>query len=921
MNNLFKIILTVVILLGCKSSYSAPSFIENKGQWNNQVLFAVRIKGLNAWILKDKIVFDFYQSSRHETQTYRKGHVVEMNLLNANTEAHAMPKKQLSGLHNYIIGNDPFAWKSNARLFEEVVIEEIYPGIAIRYYIELGYLRYDFILQPGADPSQIAFQINGCAAKVEQKSNTLIFDTQVGKISQIDLFTYQTNLGKKKSLKSEFQLKGSILKIDVEGYNPSASMVIDPLIFSTFIGGEAFENLYDMKSDSNGNLVVCGTSPGFGFPTTVGAYSETAQTGGDDAFISKLSADGSQLIFSTFFGGTSQELCQGLALDANDNIYIVGTTGSNNLPVTEGSYDETYNTDGFSSNFDIFVTKLNSSGTALIYSTYLGDNGMDFGRSIAIDPAGNAYIAGSSKSFNFPTTSGAFDVSYNGAGWNNVVVSKLNASGSDLIYSTYVGGSSGDDATKIALGPDGSAFVTGTAFSANFPTTPGSIKPVKTGNRDAFVFRLNPEGSALVYSTFIGGNDLDDGYSLTVDSDNNAYVTGLTISADYPVTQGVFNSVAGNGENVFISKINPSGSQFLFSGLMGGNNRDVGHNIALSSDNYILLCGETNSATFQVTSNAHMSTLQGIHDAFVAKISLDGSNLIYSSYFGGTSYEIAHVILNDGSDKLIIAGVTGGANFPTTTGAFDNSFNSGNDPFISKISLNCQPVGLNATTNSPVCAGQTLTLSGLPVGMVSYSWSGPNNYSNNNQNATINNASAANSGQYTFTTIDSDGCEGTLNLAVEVIEINPNIIQEGLNLTALQQGAQYQWLNCTDAFSTITNAQGQNLLNPGSGSFAVEITLQGCVDTSDCQIITDLLDLSSNDHLIYPNPANDWISLKHLQGNTQLKIFDIHGRLCKSTSIATDSYMLDISELNPGLYLIQMETLGNQQMYPLIKIN
>ena len=920
MNKLFKIILTIAILLGFKSSYSAPSFIENKGQWDNQVLFAVRIKGLNAWILRDKIVLDFHQSSRRETQTFRKGHVVEMNLVNASTEAYAIPQKQLSGLHNYFIGDNPSAWKSNVRIFEEVVIEEVYPGIAIRYYIEQGYLRYDFILQPGGDPSLIAFQIKGCNAKVERKSNTLIFDTQIGKISQKDLLTYQTNLGKKKSLKSEFQLKGDILRINVEGYNPSASMVIDPLIFSTFIGGEAFESLYDMKKDSDGNLVVCGTSPGFGFPTTLGAYSETAQTGGDDAFISKLSADGSQLIFSTFFGGTSQELCQGLALDNNDDIYIVGTTGSNNLPVTEGSYDETYNTDGFSSNSDIFVTKLNSSGTALIYSTYLGDNGMDFGRSIAIDPIGNAYIAGSSKSFNFPTTSGAFDVSYNGAGWNNVVVSKLNASGSDLIYSTYVGGSSGDDATKIALGPDGSAFVTGTAFSANFPTTPGSIKPVKTGNRDAFVFRLNPEGSALVYSTFIGGNDLDDGYSLTVDSDNNAYVTGLTISADYSVTQGVFNSVAGNGENVFISKINPSGSQFLFSGLMGGNNRDVGHNIALSSDNHILLCGETNSANFQVTSNAHMSTLQGIHDTFVAKISLDGSNLIYSSYFGGTSYETAHVILNDGSDKLIIAGVTGGGNFPTTMGAFDNSFNSGNDPFISKISLNCQPVGLNATTNSPVCAGQDLILSGLPSGMVSYSWSGPGKYFNTNQNATINNVSTDYNGQYTFTAIDSDGCEGTISLSVEVVEINPNIIQDGPNLTALQQGAQYQWLNCSDAFSAITDAQGQDLPNPGSGSFAVEITLQGCVDTSDCLIITDLLELSNNDLLIYPNPAKNWIGLKNLQGNTQLTIFDIHGRLCKNTSIEADSFILDISELNPGMYLIQLETSRIQQVYPLIKL-
>lgn len=914
MNKLYRITLTILMLIGWKFSSSAPYFIENKGQWENQILFSVRMKGLNAWILKDKIVFDFYQSIQSSENSFRKGHVVEMTLVNANDEALAIPQKQLSGVHNYFMGNNPNAWKSNVRLFEEVVIEEVYPGIAIRYYLDRGYLKYDFILKPGADPSLIAFQITGCNAKVERKSNSLVLNTQLGEIRQKDLLTYQTYQGKTKLLESTFQLKDDIMKIDVKGRDTLAPMVIDPLIFSTFIGGEAFENLYDMTKDANGNIVFCGGAGGFGFPTTPGAYSTTAQ-GSEDAYVTKLSADGSELIFSTFFGGTNQDYSQGVALDANDNAYIIGTTGSNNLPVTQGAFDETYNTDGFSNNTDMFITKFNASGSSLVYSTYLGDNGMDFGRSIAVDANGNAYVTGSSKSFDFPTTTGAFDESYNGQGWNNVIVSKFNSTGSSLVYSTYVGGFAGDDATKIALGSDGSAFVTGTAYSPNFPTTPGSIKPVKSDNRDGFVFRLNPSGSALIYSTFIGGNDIDDGYSLIVDEQNNAYVTGLTISPDFPVTTGVFSSTAGNGENVFICKINPSGSAFEFSGLMGGNNRDVGHAISLGSDNTILLCGETNSLNFQVTSNAHLSSFQGIADAFIAKISQDGSELIYSSYFGGNSVEIAKAILDDGSDKIIIGGVTGGGDFPVTNGSFDNTFNTGNDPFISKISLLCQPVGLNASSNSPVCAGQDLALSGLPAGMVSYQWVGPDNFISQNQNSTVNNVNESNGGTYQLTVVDADGCEGTVSLEIEVITINNGIIQNEQGLTAIQEGSQYQWLNCENGFSQILNAQGQDLPSPGVGSFAVEINLQGCADTSDCVTIIGLDDITGNQPLIYPNPAIDWVGFKQLLGNTQLKMFDVHGRLLKNTTITTDSFQMDISDLTPGLYFIQLETSTSQLVH------
>jgi hypothetical protein len=310
-----------------------------------------------------------------------------------------------------------------------------------------------------------------------------------------------------------------------------------------------------------------------------------------------------------------------------------------------------------------------------------------------------------------------------------------------------------------------------------------------------------------------------------------------------------------------------------------------------------------------------MASYQGTGDAFVAKISQDGSELIYSSYFGGNSVEIARDILDDGSDKIIVGGVTGGGNFPVTNGSFDSTFNSGSDPFVSKISLTCQPVGLNASSNSPVCAGQDLVLSGLPAGMVSYQWAGPDNFVSQNQNSTVNNVNESNGGTYQLTVVDADGCEGTVSLDIEVIAINNGIIQDELGLTAVQEGAQYQSLNCENAFAPITNAQGQNFPSPEVGSFAVEINLQGCVDTSDCVMIIGLDDISGNQLLIYPNPANDWIGLKQSKGIIQLKMFDVNGRLLKNSIITTESFQMDISDLTPGLCMIQLETSTSQLIH------
>jgi len=897
------ILISFLLLISLTESSAKNYFIENKGQWNQDVLFATRIKGMNAWIKKDGLVFDFYKIHGTNEQSFRKGHVVAMDLVNAQAAAFPKPLRQMKGYHNYFIGKNAAQWQSNVRLFEEVIVEDVYPGISIRYYYEDGFMRYDFILKPGADPSHIAFQMKGCKAEIDSLSNVLVLNTQIGEIRQKDLFTYQVIDGKKQELKSSFSMHKGIINIHVQDYHANAEIIIDPVIFSTFIGGERFDNLWDMKRDADGNWVFCGTTPGFGYPTTTGAYSTQVEGNGDDAFLSKLSADGTQMLFSTFFGGDMQELCQGLAIDNSGNILIVGSTSSANLPITAGAISETLNLGGTSQESDVFVAKFNAAATSLIYATYLGGNQTEVGRAIAVDDDGNAYVTGLTSSFSFPTTSGAFSTNYSSE--VDAFVSKINPSGTQLLYSTFVGGSSTEEVRKIAIGPDRSAFVIGTTFSFNFPTTPGAIKTSLSGNRDAFVFRLNPAGSAMIYSTFIGGNDLEDGNAICLDEQNNAYVTGMTRSDNFPVTANVFNGNFGGGEDVFISKINPNGTAFQFSALLSGNSRDIGHAIALGGDNTLLLTGETDSDNFQITPDAHSTALLGSNDVFIAKIALDGSSLIYNTYFGGSSAEIGYAIFDDGPDKLIVGGGTNSQNFPTSTGAFDDSHNGFTDAFISKISLICQPSGFNATSNSPVCAGQDLVLSGLPAGMVSYAWSGPGNYSNSNQNASISNANSANSGTYTFTAVDNDGCEGSITLNVQVTEINLQVIQNENALVAQQAGALYQWLDCNQNLGAIADAQGQSFTLDGLGSYAVEISLQGCKDTTECFVVTGLKDIISNRFLLYPNPAESMLNIK-MDGNalSSYVIYDASGRTIQA---GITNNQLDISNLKPGLYTLQLQ--------------
>ena len=385
------------------------------------------------------------------------------------------------------------------------------------------------------------------------------------------------------------------------------------LEYSTYLGGSGVDQGYGIAVDSAGNAYVTGSTESTNFPTA-NAFQNTFG-GGGDAFVTKLNAAGSALVYSTYLGGSDGDFGAGIAVDSAGNAYVTGVTDSTDFP-TANALQNT-NSGGIA---DVFVTKLNAAGSALAYSTYLGGSDFDSEPNIAVDSAGNVYVTGHTESTNFPTAN-AFQ-STSGGGGGDAFVTKLNAAGSALVYSTYLGGSEAEFGGGIAADSAGNAYVTGTTDSDNFPTA-NALQPTSGGGTgladgDAFVTKLNAAGSALVYSTYLGGSDFDYGGGIAVDSAGNAYVTGVTDSDNFPTANAFQSCTYGSNQDVFVTKLNAAGSALVYSTYLGGSLFEDSGDIAVDSAGNAYVTGSTYSTNFP-TANALQSTSGGDRDVFVAE--------------------------------------------------------------------------------------------------------------------------------------------------------------------------------------------------------------------------------------------------------------------------------------------------------------
>jgi len=364
---------------------------------------------------------------------------------------------------------------------------------------------------------------------------------------------------------------------------------------------------------------VVGVASSPDYPVTAGAFQPTLR-GSQNAFASKLNATGTSLLYSTYLGGSSSDGAAGVVLDGSGAVFITGSASSADFPTTAGAFQTTL--PGATA---AFVSKLNSSASALDYSTYLGGGAYDWGNGIALDSAGDAFITGETNSSNYPVTAGAFQTVEGGAYVENAFVSKLNSSGSALVYSTYIGGSTGDYGSAIAVDSAGAAYITGQAQSPNYPVTAGAFQRTLAGTTNAFASKLNPAGSALAYSTFLGGSGSDFGAAIAVDGSGEAVLTGGTTSANFPTVSALQASYGGN-EDAFVTKVSPSGGSLAWSTYLGGSDVDQGAGIAVDGAGNCYVAGATRSSNFPTTPGSLQSSGSGGSDAFLVRIN-DGTGL------------------------------------------------------------------------------------------------------------------------------------------------------------------------------------------------------------------------------------------------------------------------------------------------------
>ena len=611
-----------------------------------------------------------------------KAAVVRIRLEHATGKTKVSGIDELAGKSNYFIGNDSAQWRRDIPTFGGVKYQGIYSGVDLIYYGNQRQLEYDFVVAPGADPRQIELSFAGANRLRLDAAGNLVVSIAGGEIVEHTPVIYQDIEGIRQRVTGGYELRsGHTVGFKLAAYDHREQLTIDPslvyatylggsdadggagiavdssgnayitgdtlstnfptagalqttygggrdafvaklnasgtaLIYSTYLGGSDLDAGHLIAVDSLGNAYITGLTRSSDFPTTAGAL-QTTSGGGFDAFISKLNSSGSALIYSTYLGGSNDDVGFGIAVDTLGNAYVNGYTFSSNFPTTVGALQTT-----FGGVRDAFVSKVNSSGSALIYSTFMGGSNDDVGASIVVDSIGNAYVNGYTNSIDFPTTAGAFQTTL-GGGYDQYI-SKLNSSGSALIYSTYLGGSGSEQAqVGIAVDSSGNAYVAGGTQSTNFPTTPGALQTAFGGGADdAFVSKLNSSGSALIYSTYLGGSNVDVGEGIALDSSGNAFVTGYTNSSDFPTTAGAPQTTIGGGFDVFVSTLNSNGSALIFSTYMGGSNDEfIGPSPAVDSSGNAYVTGSTASSDFPTTAGAFQTTFGGgSGDAFIAKI-------------------------------------------------------------------------------------------------------------------------------------------------------------------------------------------------------------------------------------------------------------------------------------------------------------
>lgn len=728
-----RLVFTIIIILcGVLGNYiraqvnSSIIFIENKGQWPDEVKFYAEIPGGMLFIENNTLTYSFDDPDQAENRTHNSHinrdkqiqesldhYAIKVNFLDADSEVKPIGIEPNSTKYNYFIGDDEAKWVSGARSYAKVVIEEIYPGIGLEISSDIDRLKYDLKLAPGANPACIQMQYKG-ATSLEIDDEALRIVTPYQTLTENIPASYALCNDISRSLKSNYRLVGETVSFLISNVDPEESVVIDPLlVFSTYSGSRADNWGNTATFDDNGNGYAGGMTNQFrggvfigNFPATAGAY-QTASGGGWDVAILKFDSAGHDLLYATHLGGSGTDVPQSLIVNEAGELLVLGVTGSSNFPVSTDAYDQTFNGGlpytliggvDFTTGSDLFIAKLSSDGSQLLASTYLGGSAND-GRlpgtddlarnygdesrgDINFDSQGNVIVASRTSSVDFPMI-GSFDSTYSGGATDGLLI-KLSSALDSLKWSTFIGGS-GSDAV-LSLKPDrlDNIFIAGGTTSADFPISVNALKPTYAGNVDGWVAHIYVNGDSLISSSFIGTTDYDQAFFLDLDENEAVYLAGQT-SGNYLHTSGVYSS-GHTGQ--FIHKLSNNLQTTLFSTTINQTGRSSPA-ISLTAflvnecDNIYLAgwgspnisAGNLNTNGLPITEDAFQSVSDGSSFYLIA-LSGDASELLYATHLGDAN-SLVHV--DGGTSRFdkhgivyhsVCASCFGDSSFPTTEDAW-----------------------------------------------------------------------------------------------------------------------------------------------------------------------------------------------------------------------------------------------------------
>jgi len=673
-----KLVSTLLTLITCafplslmhgqslSEAASPPLFIENGGQWAREARFLARTAGTDLWLSGQSLLFDHHvvDGSR------RRGHIVRLRFAGSRTKGEFVGEAPAATRTAWLV--DGGGWRP--RSYHRAILRDLYPGVDLRLLLEDGRPRYDFLVSPGIDPKTIRIAVDGAEGLKVLPGGELSITTSVGEVLQGRLRAWQTIGRDRRPIPCSFQVnQDGTVGFRLGKHDRRHPLVIDPLVYSSYLGGAGNDRADGVAADAQGNVWVVGSTFSVNFPTIVGGYN-TLFSSPRMVYVTKInSTRGGLPVYSTFIG---QGTAGGIAVDAGGNAYVAAVSDNTAYPTTPGAYAAT------PTGNDVYVSKISADGTSLVYSARIG-SGVVTG--IALDgtrPILVGYTPGP-----YPSTPGAFDTTITPGG-PDVFVTKVSVNGSSLSYSTFLGGGGFDRARGVAVNGIGEVFVTGSTSSRNFPTTPGAFRPTgDTTAEDGFVARMGRNGDSLIYSTYLGGTGIDLLNGIAINDSNEAYVTGQSMTGNFPTTPNAYRSMPYDSNDAVVVHLARGGDSLVYSTFIGGTGVDIGSGIAVDDKGQASVVGRTFSNNFSRSTNRLQGTYGGNGDGFITRLTADGGSLVHSTYLGGSALDELSGVALGPNDDIIAVGVTTSTNHPITPNATQIVNGSLTDAIVARLAV------------------------------------------------------------------------------------------------------------------------------------------------------------------------------------------------------------------------------------------